>query len=308
MNNIVSAEELMSLQEGKEFIANYCNFKDYEADDKDINENFNYFLVALCTLVKSKRNSIDYYVSSICDVKGSKYVKVKYKIGKSEQKMKIPINRVGYDKFIRNLSEFINISVLGSEAVDYLNDKIEDIQSNTKSSLAFSYMISMMDENTDIYEWDYDKIKIRLSKKATIQLINKYRDGELDDCIEKTDWSLKLCDFVERFNSLQLHEAMNITLESSDIEKELIRNMVSSNDVKLVIDKIEKDAVTNIKTVSLINELGKFIVICNWKVDRGKVSLDIMDNKVLDIENNRFVCSRDIVDRLRDKILKQYKI
>lgn len=289
-------------------IASYCNQVEYSKSE--LSKSLSNFGISIENLVKTEYSGVE-YVSlqhSFKECAGDKLgciLILEYKVMDIEDKFAFAISTDGYDTFISSIISILYMLIEGSRAVSELNSLIHVAQSSKGASVMVTYKLGITDKFCKVCDWDYNRIKIKLSKAAITQLISLSADGLLETVVSETDWLLTIGKYIVGFNNLHIHEKINAVMNSTDIEKILTSNMLSTDDVITAITRCKSDTGTQeFKSVSIIKELGKFIAVTLWRVDYSKKSIAVrlMSDKVFDAENDRFISDRDIVDRVERKI------
>lgn len=303
----ITVQQIKSCIDGID-IASYCNQVDYSR--ADVSKSLSSLSISLSNLVRTQCTGIDYFElqHTFKEIESNNeqcILTIAFKISKIEDRFTFVLGKDGYDKFLQNITNIVYLITEGAKAVGELNKQIHEIQNAKGSSVVILYRWGITDKFCKVFDWDYDRIKVKLSRTSIIQLIDLVETGELKEYIENTDWSISIKSYIDMFNRIPLHEKINAALMTTDIEKILTENMLSVEDIVAVIGRSKgKSGIQEIKSVSVVKELGKFIIIANWKVDYSKklISMQIMGNKVLDIENDRFISDRDIIDRMDKKL------
>lgn len=231
---------------------------------------------------------------------------IEYKIGDTEGKFSFRVEKDGYDNFLMLFTQTVNSIIEGNKAIDKLNKKISEIQSECGATTALEYMWGA-ERYCKIYDWDYDVVKIKLSKTAIQQLILVEQNGELDNLIRKFSWDTSITEYIKDFVNIALHERINAVMSTSNIDRLLTENMISSEDILPIVQMSKKNKKKNsqkVKVVGIIKELGHFAVVYTCLIDYEKkiITLQIMNDKVYDLDRGRFISDRDIVDRVEAKI------
>lgn len=288
-------------------IAQYCNRTEF--DIEALNTEVGEANIALSNLVKTELGGIEYFDISayIKDKDTEKHLIMifEFRISTVQEKFLYTVPKEGYDKFITDLSSLIYLISEGMKAVAELNKLVAEKQNEKGSSVIISYKWGITDRFCKINDWDYDRLKIKLSKPSILQLIDLVESGKLGDYIEDTDWTKSIKQFISEFNKSSLHEKISAVINTNNIERILTDNMLSTEDVVAYIKRnVDQNGTQMFKTVEVLSELGKFIAIVKWKVDytKGKISIKLDGDKVFDVDNDRFTADRDIVDRVIKKI------
>lgn len=217
----------------------------------------------------------------------------------------INLNSDGIELILTKLLDDIKIGTL---ALDKLNSIIKTIKDSMDGELNIQYNWGT-DKYCSVKDWDYRNIKIKISKITLDNIIRLYKeDNELTDLTEilkEHNWKANIIEFVNSFNDIGLHQKILATVDTLDIDKILVENMLNTDDVVELIRKNKNNnGKQRIKSVSIIKELGAFVAIVYWDVDykNNKINYSIQDEKVMDIENKRFVSDYSIYTRLEHRI------
>lgn len=211
--------------------------------------------------------------------------------------------------YTTKLSEVLNLILDGCYAINIVNTKIKEIQNSNSASVAIAYKWGILD-TCSINDWDYDTIKIKLSKIAILHIIELIQSEDyLNSLIEKNKWDYTLKEYIENFDKIELHKAIDAILESDNLEEILLKNMVQAKDISTILKSKEFNSNLEIKVVTNIKELGNFLVISRWYIDSSKhIRVDIIDNKILDLDNGKMIINSDLVDRVYNKISKDAEL
>lgn len=291
-------------------LANYCN--GIEFDSEALNRELGESNIALSNLVKLEYTGIEYfdistYIRDSKDKDGEKQLILifDFRINSVQDKLHYVVTQDGYDKLISDLASLVYLITEGMKAVAELNKIIAEKQNQHGSSVIISYRWCITDRFCKIGDWNYDMIRIKLSKPSILQLIDLVESGKLDEFIDISDFNKSIKQFILGFNKNSLHEKISAVLGSNSIERILTENMLSTEDVVAYLKRnLKRSGTQDFKTVEFISELGKFVVIADWKVDytNHRISIKISNNKVFDVENDRFTSDEDIVDRVEKRI------
>ncbi len=226
-------------------------------------------------------------------------------IANGSEKYMLQVLRNSFGKFKTEFETIMYLILDGSSAVIELNSLVKEAQQEHGALVAINYRWNISDKVCSIADWDYDRLKVRMNRSSVLELINIRNEGHLGELISSCNWILSIKEFIKTFNENQFHCKVGAVLDVSDIEKVLTSNMLSIDDLTAVIRKNKNSQGTQtFKTVSIIKELGKFIVICRWVIDYGKksLSMQIMGDKIFDIENDRFISDRGICNRIEQRL------
>lgn len=200
----------------------------------------------------------------------------------------------------------LKLIVDGSLVVAELNSMIKNIQRESGAAVAIEYKWAIANKVCSIADWDYNRIKVKLNRSAITALINMKNSNSLEGAVRKSNWGLGIKDFVEGFNSMSMNQDICAIMNYSDWVSALTENMLDTKDVLAVIRRNKNSQGTqSLKSVALVSELGRFLAIVKWSVDYTNkiVSSDIMDDKVLDVDNGRFIADSTIFNKVKQKIM-----
>ena len=223
------------------------------------------------------------------------------------------INKVIIDVSTDSLDSHIDKAIkridLGSKAIKKLNSILKEYRITNDGYLNIQYKWGA-NKYSIIGDWDYRNIKIKLNDIAMDYLISAYENDDelskLKEIISRNDWDDNIVQFIKAFNDSELHRELGITLKEYDIVKILTDNMFNTKDIiELIKNNDNNTGKQRFKSVFVVNELGLFAAILNWVVDYSKEEIDIQiqDEKVLDIENSRFVSDHSIYSRIERRVL-----
>ena len=218
----------------------------------------------------------------------------------------------GLKKTLIDITSYIHN---GQLAIKYLNNKLADIQAENGLTLEVKYKWGISN-HAHIVNWSYTSILIRASKDLTLKLA-KFKDAiELRDFVDKLltgyIWPTNLVDYIKGFEEQKLNKRFKMKLKyGSDVMLNLEDNMIPTSHVIETLNKnIDKDTgVQRFRSIYVLNELGKFVAVINWVVDYKdrSIMLDILDDKVIDIDNSRFVSDHSLYSRVEQRIIEDIK-
>ena len=193
-----------------------------------------------------------------------------------------------------------------------LNSVLEDIKTKNGILLALKFKWGYS-KSTSVAYWDYTNIIIKLSEESINEVIDHYSedtnlvDQYISDITSGFSWSSNIIDFLKEYNHIEFCKSIksfiNIDL---GIDKVLTENMLVQSDIKEIVSRnTDKTTTQSFKSVYILQELGLFAAILLWDIDyeNKKASVEILEDKVLDIENSRFVSDHSLYSRIEQKIL-----
>lgn len=302
----LSVNQIRSCDSGLE-LANYCNR--LEVDEIALGKALGNFGVSLSNLVRAQYDGVEVFDSKYECVKkngeASYSFKFRFSVGGVENADCFVIVQDGYDKFLSDMSREVALMIEGAKAVNKLNEFIQSIQAINGSSVQIIYRWGMDSKFCMISSWDFDKINVRLSCPSITQLIELNNNNELEKLVAESDWAFTIVKFITNFNSIPFHKRIDAVDEITSFEGMLFQNMLETKQIPLMVRYSRANTGTQeVRTVSIIKELGKFLVLVDWRIDysRKSISMHIVNDKVLDIEDDRFISDREIVDRIEKRV------
>lgn len=194
-------------------------------------------------------------------------------------------------------------------AIDSLNAMVSARQYQSDNSFSVSYCWGS-DCKCSIDDWSYQYIKVKLSKDSCekLRMIVKDDPKLLQSRVDDTDFGNNAAETVSNFNSMPIHTELAAMLWTSSVEKALIQNMLQMDDaIGIVRESQNTVGIQNIKIVVPFNELGQFLAIMTWVVDYQDKSIKqtILEEKLLDIENKKYILDSQIYNRVEKRLILQ---
>ena len=209
------------------------------------------------------------------------------------------------------LNKLLTLISKGEKALEVLNNKLDELRVESGILTSLSYRWGMGKKDSIAY-WDYTNLVIRLSDESLNKLIELADSETFEDDLGKQihdfKWSDNIIEVIKEYNTLTISGILSSRIDNSSIENILTTNMLSYDDVHNLIMKSDKQSGSQkLKSVQIISELGLFAAIVLWNIDyeTHKISVDILDEKVIDIENSRFVSDYSLYSRIEQKIINQ---
>lgn len=222
--------------------------------------------------------------------------------------------RIDSDKensILNEIKGLMEIVINGSKSIDILNKALIEHQRVYSDNVLIQYKFGLSSKNCSLWDWDYSTLRFRLSKTSLLSLATLYAKDISGKLIvelinESFNSGNNIIESIKMFNNMELNNKIGAVLNTNDgVESILLENMLSTDDVMGLIKKqLSLSGVQEFKSVFLLKELGKFIVLLSWEVDYTKklVKNKIVDEKVLDIENNRFISDPSIYSRIEHRV------
>lgn len=235
------------------------------------------------------------------DMKFSMVFKVN---GYKTQKCNVEVPQKGFEYlnewFLHLLNDFIDCET----TIDELNSIVKSCQLRNGAFCSAKYICDYTrKDSASLSSWDYKNVCFGLGMNIVLKL--KYLSDNhyyINSTSEFYSGSIK--EMVECFNSFKMHQKIGAAL-SGDVKSNLCKTYYTMNDaIRIIMKNKFRDDVQNITTCTFIDELGKYIVLCNWNVDyrRRKIDITVVDGKIYDIENDKFICKGDIYDRIDTRV------
>lgn len=213
------------------------------------------------------------------------------------------------ESIIDTVDSITSTIINGQWALQALNSKFSEVQASGGNIIALKFKLGF-NKYASISYWDYSNIVIRLNESAVSKLIDKLKSSDSSDelyrSIESIHWPESIPEFIYKIKSSELSELLDLKMDYESISDALTDNMLSRNDIKDILLKNKDNKGTQkLKSVEIVDQLGLFAAILIWSIDyeNSDVSVDILDNKVIDLENNRFVSDHSLYSRIEQKIL-----
>ena len=210
---------------------------------------------------------------------------------------------------IEIVDDITSIIINGQWALQALNTKFSEVQANGGNIITIKFKLGF-NKYASIAYWDYSNIVIRLNESAVKLLIDKLKSSESSESlyrsIEEIHWPESIPEFINKISSSELSSILSINMDYESLSDALIDNMLSRKDISdILIKNKDTKGTQKLKSVEIVDQLGLFVAILILIIDyeNSDVSVDILDNKVIDLENNRFVSDHSLYSRIEQKIL-----
>lgn len=211
----------------------------------------------------------------------------------------------GLDKSLEYLLTSISN---GQVAIKLLNDKISKIQADNGIIISMRFRWGF-GKASEVAYWDYTNLIIQLNETSIAKLSKAVEDNTINSLIdEATDgfkWADTVSEVISEYNNTCLSNVLESKFAYDSILEALQDNMLEQNDIVAILRKnLDKHSSQKIKSVYTISELGLFAAILLWYIDYDlhSITVDILEDKVLDVENGRFVSDHSLYSRIEQKI------
>lgn len=201
------------------------------------------------------------------------------------------------------LKSWIKTLINGIACVKRLNDTLKIIYDDMDGIHVY-YRFSLKNEfKSYIYDWDYDRLLISLSRKSISQLCS------IIDTLDITRNNISefecFSEFMSKYRNYYIGSLINLELETDNIYQALSKHMLDRKDVIEMLDELhntEKKA--EVISVLASESLG---IVCKfkWEVDYESldVKVSILDNKIYSIKNKEFIRDSEILSGI-EKLYK----
>ena len=241
---------------------------------------------------------------TIQDKEDRKYLFIRY-IDTINRKCKLCLNvKADKESLITAIAQLTEFIILGQSKVNNLNNMLESIRIDKGSLFSIKFMVGNGTSSSVNY-WDYNLVIIKLSEKSVNTLI------EAEDIdISLIEWPDNIINAICNYNELQLSKDIQSKLCNDTVESIVsifTKNMLNTNDVRNMINKDIDQGIQKLKSVEVISsDLGIFVALLVWNIDYRlrEASIEILDSKVMDIENKRFVTDKALYDRIETRMLR----
>lgn len=222
---------------------------------------------------------------------------------------------------VADINNLLSKIALGENIIHVLNNKLSMIQAEKGLLLSVRFKFGLFDY-CRVADWDYSSICIYTSVSMINSLIDNTTSDRLDEYISSlvsnTVWSDSISEYIRGFNSHRLNIKMQAKIQDISISRSLEDNMILVSGVRDIIrDNARSGGVQTVKSVKIVDTvLGLFAAIVIWNIDykNREISVDILDDKVLDVKNDRFIVDhslyyriKQIVDEETDNITEEFK-
>lgn len=208
------------------------------------------------------------------------------------------------ENLIKTLEFVLNTITESQSALNILNNKLSSIRAENGILLNLKYRWGY-EKCSRIAYWDYTNIVIRLGKDSIHKLL-ELDEHKIEELLLNFKWVDNITEFISTYNENNISKELNSCLEYKNISDALMDNMLSIADIDNIVHKnINEHSSQKLKSVHIVSELGLFAAILLWDIDyeTKDISVDILDSKVIDIENNRFVSDHSLYSRIEQRVM-----
>ncbi len=210
----------------------------------------------------------------------------------------------------KTLIELINLIINGQNMINKLNKRLEDRRVETGNILNIKYRWGNNKYGSIAY-WDYTHVTVRINKDALNELVSKNEEEQdkfIDTLVSDLTWTDNPVEFISKYNESEIAKRSNTNIENDELESLLTKNMLNYSDIEEQILKSKaKTGFQKFKSVLIVKELGLFAGIVLWDIDYEikDISANIMDDRIIDMENNLFISDHSLFSRIEQRVKEQ---
>lgn len=238
------------------------------------------------------------------EVKDIKFCLVFKVNGFKTQKCNLSIPKIGFENLAEWLTGKCNDFIESESILLNLNSSIKKSQRVTGSECDVEYIGDYIRrDGVSLVDWGYRKLVFRVGMNLVLR-VREYLAYQELDFSSSSYYAGTIKDVLVRFNEFSLHKKMGAKLEGN-VKQLLCSSQMSMNDaIRNIMKNRLRKGTQEIKTCTYINELGEYIVLCNWAVDYKKRTIDIsiIGNKIFDLSRNELCCQGDIYERIKARV------
>lgn len=214
------------------------------------------------------------------------------------------------DTFDDDFANAVCDIVDGNEAVKIINEAIDDCRDKSGDTTVVHFIWGK-GPYCKVYDWDYETINFKLSNRALKNIIDNYRDGEKSFSIEVNKAVLKdrvtkenILKIITNFNEFSFNKSIEAELWDKGLINHLTECLVDRESAIAVCRKRSNNNIINLRVAEIIEQLGTFIALANWRVDMQNkdISISLEGDKVIDVENAEFISNYNICARIEQII------
>ena len=218
----------------------------------------------------------------------------------AEQDLEIAIKEI--NQTLQDIKEQVT-------AIDSLNAIVKEQMYKINNQFNVQYCWGY-NEKCSIEDWQYQFIKIKLSKEACEKIRDTVKENQqqLEEVIQKTEFGQNAAEVVHTFDCVEFHQWVGAVLYSSDIEVALTQHMVQMDTaIRFIAQANKKQGTQQIRIVIPFNELGQFLILVDWEINYSNKTIKqtILEQKILDIENRKYILDSQIYNRVEKRIAIQ---
>ena len=224
--------------------------------------------------------------------------------GRKTQKCNLSIPRDTFnsltDWFVERVEDFL----YAENIIESINIGVDDYVREHGCSCDVDYVCdyTRKTENS-VVKWSYNKICFAIGFDFIVKM-REHSDYLRYDFSTADYYNGNIKDLLEQFNTFDLHRMIGISLQGT-VKDILCKTQLSMNEAirKIMKDRL-KSCVQDIVTCTYINELGEYIVLCNWHVDykNRKIDISVLDRKIMDLQTGRFYYSGEIYNKIERRV------
>ena len=198
-----------------------------------------------------------------------------------------------YDTFDSDIASAVTDIIDGNDAINILNEIIESDRDKLGGKVAV-YFVWGRGPYCKVYDWDYSKIGIKISRDALANLLDNYREGaksfrnEISSAVAKS----------------AIGKAINAKIEDIELINHLTRQMLNRNEAISYCKDHRSSGVISLQVVEIVQQLGVFVALANWVVDfkNKNISVSLINEQVIDVDNAEVISNYGICSRIEQII------
>lgn len=257
------------------------------------------------------------YVSGFEELKTSLFIKVEHNIvkdlkfalvfkvnGYKTQKCYLSVPQRGMDAVAVWLSQVFQDFIDSETYIDMLNRAVKRSKEDSLSGIDVEYSADYTRRDScRVADWNYKKINLGIGMYIVLKM-RELSEVQWENLQHSNYYNGSIKDLIVGFNNFELHRKIGATL-IGNVRQILSSSKLNMNDaIRKIMKNNRRMGVQNLTTCTYISELGEYMILCNWKVDYGnrKIDISIIDNMILDLSNNRFICRGEVYAQLERRV------
>lgn len=214
------------------------------------------------------------------------------------------------DTFDDDLANAICDIVDGNEAIKIINEAIDECRDKSGDTTIVHYIWGK-GPYCKVYDWDYESINFKVSNKSLKSILDNYRDGATSFSIEVNKALSKdritkenILKIITNFNNFYFNKSIEAEIWDKRLINHLAGCFVNRNEAIDICCKQPVNSLINLRVAEIINQLGTFIALANWRVDlkNKDISISLVGDKVIDTDNAEFISNYNICARIEQII------
>lgn len=189
----------------------------------------------------------------------------------------------------KELTDWVKYLENGILAIQRLNEIEKKFEESNEYYTNIVYRWGDSEDYCTISDWTYTKLEVQLSEESIHRLISF--EPTLEDILNtevKHEYD-DIISYIKNIQSREINKAMGVKLKTNNVVEELMRNKLSFKDVKSVINPAMKgeQIINSAVTIRDLDLIGLYIITINY--NNRAINIELSEDKLLDIENERFI-------------------